>query len=198
MKANGRRRWRKAARKLRRDRARRWRDPENWTTAPWKQIVGDAHYSVMKRETRGSVFRRRGDVQVTNGVTMYIGLRGNFSGEVPCLSADAKPFTALSLVGMTQGARKRAARIRCAWAVLQNGSNGAAEVLRITRAKYRIGERLRPCPGKHGCRNCTRTCGACEDQCPDDTQCKRCGSVMTTGGPFCDGSGLLRARKARR
>ncbi len=82
-----------------------------------------------------------------------------------------------SLCGMTQSARKRYAR---KWEAPRDHT-------------LRIGERLRPCPGKHGCRNCTRTCGACEDQCPDDTKCARCHSVMTTDGPFCDGSGVVNA-----
>jgi len=69
----------------------------------------------------------------------------------------------------------------------------AANLMRLFR-KYRIGERLRLCPGKHGCRNCTRTCGACEDQFPDDTRCRGCGSVMTTEGPYCDGSGVIPVR----
>lgn len=102
-----------------------------------------------------------------------------------------KPFAALSLVGMNPSARKRAVRKRSSFPF---GGLRYDEM----RAKYRIGEGLRLCPGKHGCRNCTRTCGSCEDLCPDDTRCKRCGSMMTTDGPFCDGSGVLPARKDRR
>lgn len=97
---------------------------------------------------------------------------------------------ARKLVGMTEGAKKRKAR----W----ESNSIMLPWRRAWRAKYgreyRIGTRLRPCPGKHGCVNCTPTCGACEDQIPDDTKCKQCGSVMTTDGPFCDGSGVLPAR----
>lgn len=130
-----------------------------------------------------------------------------------------KEFTPRSLVGMTMGARKRAARVECVkhpfkvrrlkllWfkcfcrdAARRQETEQDRKCLALyveLRAKYRIGQRLRPCPGKHGCRNCTRICGACEDQCPNDTRCPRCGSVMTTEGPFCDGSGVLPAGAGR-
>ena len=125
--------------------------------------------------------------------------------DVPPLPS--RPFTPRALVGMSQSARKRAARAAlvafwCAinktdreWLAWQ--SMRRSEEYAQDRKAYRIGQRLRPCPGKHGCRNCTRTCGACEDQCPDDTRCPRCGSVMTTEGPFCDGSGVLPAGAGR-
>ena len=100
---------------------------------------------------------------------------------------------ARTLVGMTQGARKRAAWQEATIAPHRFTYGMGIKV-------YRIGQRLRPCPGKHGCVNCTRTCGACEDQIPDDTRCLQCGVVMTTEGPFCDGSGVVpaRPRKVRR
>lgn len=117
----------------------------------------------------------------------------------------AREFAPRSLVGMTQGARKRAwVAGRLHRFLFPHGVNTDAlemesayswSEIRATRAF--LGQRLRPCPGKHGCRNCTRTCGACEDQCPDDTRCPRCGSVMTTEGPFCDGSGVLPAGAGR-
>lgn len=115
-----------------------------------------------------------------------------------CGLIPAKPFTARSLPGMTQGARKRKAHAEASMEAAGEEITGTlARALAAIRAKYRIGERLRPCPGKHGCVNCTRTCGACEDLCLDDTWCLRCGAVMTTDGPFCDGSGVLPARKAK-
>lgn len=128
----------------------------------------------------------------------------------------SREFSARSLCGMTQGARKRAARVeaisgdaatlalqsRKVWLLWwRQGCLGGMPKLAAypsIRAKYRLGERLRPCPGKYGCRNCTRTCGACEDQIPNDTRCRRCGSMMTTEGPFCDGSGVLPAKRHRR
>ena len=59
----------------------------------------------------------------------------------------AKPFTTRSLVGMTQGARKR---------VYRNAVNTleCADVWRgdvVDRKRLRIGERLRPCPGCQKC-----------------------------------------------
>lgn len=112
-----------------------------------------------------------------------------------------KPFSARSLVGMSMRRRKALCRGELNAARKKDGKNKGRISMFVADAilaKYRIGELLRPCPGKHGCRNCTRTCGACEDQCPDDMRCKRCGSVMTTEGPFCDGAGVLPARNARR
>lgn len=103
---------------------------------------------------------------------------------------------ARKLVGMTQGARKRAARYDAQHLDTYRLHSRIARQYEL----YRIGKRLRPCPGKHGCVNCTRTCGACEDQIPDDKRCLQCGVVMTTEGPFCDGSGVIpaKARKVRR
>jgi len=65
----------------------------------------------------------------------------------------AKPFIPRSLVGMTQGARKRKAR----------DDKELSEFLVATlaklehteeRAKYRIGQKLRPCPGCCACSPC--------------------------------------------
>lgn len=114
----------------------------------------------------------------------------------PLLPLPAREFSARSLCGMSMGARKRAVlrEMRREDHPLHGHRLDYWEV----RAKYRLGERLRPCKGKNGCRNCSRTCGACEDQIPNDTRCRRCGSMMTTEGPFCDGSGVLPARRHRR
>ena len=81
----------------------------------------------------------------------------------------AKPFTSRSLVGMTQGARKR---------VYRNAVNTleCADVWRgdvVDRKRLRIGERLRPCPGCEECR----------------------GYDDGIGVIHCDGSGVLPARK---
>lgn len=172
MKPNGMRAWRKTARRWRRKQNRHWRE----TGAP---CVADGTGRWYRRQQ--AFFKQRP-------------------------AAPFRPFTPRSLVGMTMGARKRAARacpgcIECLNEIpsVDNGvrcdSSGAFAVAPARlRTKYRLGERLRLCPGKHGCRNCTRTCGACEDQFPDDTRCRRCGSVMTTEGPYCDGSGVIPAR----
>ena len=94
-----------------------------------------------------------------------------------------KPFTPRSLVGMTQGARKRAIR-----RVLRSEMPSC---YRIPGAFYRIGQKLRPCPG---CSTCARPCHYCEMQEPDDSRCPRCRQVMYST-PICDGSGVLPARK---
>ncbi len=83
------------------------------------------------------------------------------------MSPDGQPFTPRSLVGMTQGARKRAAWYE-ALRSNHDGDDGpisnrklrlclsvlTAKVLAVTvpiewrlevRAKYRIGQKLRPC-----------------------------------------------------
>lgn len=106
-----------------------------------------------------------------------------------------KQFTSRSLIGMTMGARKRAAW----YEALRSGYDGrisnrklrlclrsvlTADVLAVTvpiewrlevRAKYRIGERLRPCPGCEECR----------------------GYDDGIGVVHCDGSGVMPARKQR-
>ena len=83
-----------------------------------------------------------------------------------------KPFTARSLVGMTMGARKRAARIDCF---------GIRTKVHDFRTLLRIGERLRPCPG---CFDCAVECWVCHE--PHDPPDELCG-----------GSGVIRAGKLR-
>lgn len=90
----------------------------------------------------------------------------------------AKPFTPRSLVGMTQGARKR---IRRAISGLLDKAHGNLASIGhqhdATRddSFLRIGQKLRPCPG------CC-ACGAIEP-----------GTEYPI--PWCDGSGVLPARK---
>lgn len=97
-----------------------------------------------------------------------------------------KPFTARSLVGMTMGARKRAAWAEYQGAILaQDG-----EVIGSwddARAKYRIGQRLRPCPG----------CCACS---PCNVSRIHLVRLCTSAYPrtICDGSGVLPATKTKR
>ena len=116
----------------------------------------------------------------------------------------SRPFTPRSLVGMSQSAKKRRAAIefwrglqpyefarklptdpaakrfdlKCALTFRIGGADYQA-----VRAKYRIGERLRPCPGCTAC----LVCIACEN----DT-CKR----RHLKNQHCDGSGVLPARKS--
>ena len=80
-----------------------------------------------------------------------------------------------SLVGMSQSSRKRAARQALA-------SGGVSNRHVQVRDRYRIGERLRPCPG---CVQCF-VCVSCEnDTCA-------CSSHRAS---ICDGSGVLPARR---
>ena len=58
-----------------------------------------------------------------------------------------KPFAPRSLVGMSEGAKKRAARLEVAWCDLRGAG------YRQSRSKYRIGQRLRPCPGCCACKS---------------------------------------------
>lgn len=127
-----------------------------------------------------------------------------------------KQIVPRSLVGMTQGARKRAARAACVghrfkmqrlklvwfrcWARDVRGRIATESDLDTlkryanARANLRIGQKMRPCPG---CNMCGDTCGACEDLCPDDTKCLQCGRIMYSA-VICDSSGVLPARKAKR
>ena len=141
-----------------------------------------------------------------------------------------KPFTTRSLVGMTMGARKRAAYYE-ALRSSYDGDGGpisnrklrlclrtallTPEVLSDSvpldyrldvRAKYRIGQRLRPCPGcpecEHGkcwrCANCGTTKGLC-DLTLAEVRCK-CGKgcglwrISFPATTVCNGSGVLPAR----
>ena len=109
-----------------------------------------------------------------------------------------KSFTSRSLVGMTMGARKRAAD-RVAVAALGNDRAHAytceyGSYLRsgeylgaywTARAKYRIGERLRPCVG---CLRCQ--CRSAFDAWPE------LGEELAKDHPTCDGSGVLPARRS--
>lgn len=119
------------------------------------------------------------------------------------------PFTPRSLVGMTQGARKRAAwyeALRSSY----DGDGGpisnrklrlchrsvlTVRVLAATvpiewrlevREKYHIGQKLRPCAG----------CIRCECQTAFDVW-PELGEALAKDRATCDGSGVLPARKAK-
>ena len=121
-----------------------------------------------------------------------------------------KPFTARSLVGMSQGARKRRARavaylvivdvtfIKHAetWANTEHAQlfrqrkfprhQWDLEQYAQVRAKYRIGQKLRPCVG---CLRCQ--CRSAFDAWPE------LGEELAKDHPTCDGSGVLPARKSK-
>jgi len=144
------------------------------------------------------------------------GRRGDKTGPGPL---PTKPWTPRSLVGMTMGARKRAAL----WAVFvphcldwlgydpSTSESPQAERRHMTgclkhsrtltalyrdeRAKYRIGEKLRPCPNCLKCWPLTKTLddGRIAALAPSGTP-KRYQSL--TLDDLCDGSGLLPARRS--
>jgi hypothetical protein len=147
-------------------------------------------------------------------------------------------MTPRSLVGMTMGARKRRARAVTYVALNEVTFIDTAEALaapthcarfharkfprheydlqmyKFVRLRYRIGQRLRPCPGCAQCLRCL--CGnsaaciglyeawtkhqkaepACNDCCGHGCEDGHCDKV----DDICDGSGVLpaRARKVRR
>lgn len=175
MSPNGRRAWRRAAKKLRRKLGLRWRSQDEWLYGKrWSELVPDleAH----RGHIIGAWFRRHGFTKqglpkfdFSHPVRVYIGLWGGDGVEY---AVKPKPFTASSLVGMTMGARKRASY----YEALRSGYDGdisnrklrlclrtvlTPEVLSDTvpldyrlevRAKYSISQRLRPCPGCCTCK----------------------------------------------
>ena len=95
-----------------------------------------------------------------------------------------KSFTSRSLVGMTQGARKRKA-----WTRYQSARFLCDDVncdWTAWRAKYRIGQKLRPCAG---CIRCQ--CRSAFDAWPE------LGEELAKDHPTCDGSGVLPARRSK-
>lgn len=207
MSPNGRRAWRRAAKKLRRKLGRRWRSQEEWLHGKrWSEFVPDleAH----REHIKGGWFRRHGftELDPRYKIRQYIGLWGTADGDGVEFAVKSRSFTARSLVGMTQGARKRAAWYE-ALRTSYDGDGGpisnrklrlclrtalTPKVLADTvpiewrlevRAKYRIGERLRPCPGCVRCR-CNTGLAAYP----------KLGEALCTG-TGCDGSGVLPAHK---
>ena len=114
-----------------------------------------------------------------------------------------RPFTPRSFVGMTMGARKRAAR-RWLWPWMQRRealhdfremiteAPGVKVEYHLSRRRYRIGERLRPC---EGCLRC-RSCAGCEVLTFEGDTCEDCGRETPMATESCDGSGVLPARKS--
>jgi len=115
--------------------------------------------------------------------------------------ARCKSFTSRSLVGMTQGARKRRAREWMEWERLHQRAQDLQEVVDRQMGRrsqprtvghtpgrlkqyYRIGQKLRPCAG----------CIRCECQTAFDVWPKL-GEALAKDLPTCDGSGVLPARK---
>lgn len=93
----------------------------------------------------------------------------------------ARPFTPRSLVGMSQRRRKALFHVEFD-AAREDDGTVSMFIGDALLSKYRIGQRLRPCPG----------CCACFYRCdPDFTDgvCADCGQAHAT----CDGFGVLAA-----
>lgn len=138
-------------------------------------------------------------------------MKPNWIGERPTQRGEhwllhVRPFTARCLVGMTMGARKRAALYDAARSGAPPISNRKLHLClapprpktmcledwrRECRSKYRIGERLRPCPG---CLKC-EACIGCEALEFVGALCEQCGKERQPIYVSCDGSGVLPARK---
>ena len=119
-------------------------------------------------------------------------------------------FSPRSLVGMTMGARKRKAKFDAWHKAVTYGREVITRALRRCiatdqtklrvgnvaieyaqqRRRYRIGERLRPCPG---CLRC-RSCAGCEVLTFEGDVCEDCGRETPMATTSCDGSGVIPAR----
>jgi hypothetical protein len=107
-----------------------------------------------------------------------------------------KFITARSLVGMTMGARKRAAR---------NSVKRSGLKPYMLYEEYRIGERLRPCPGCWNCQTTwqqssiySQTAVMHRHGCSHDDPSGLCCFGETVPVKMeCDGSGVLPARRRR-
>ena len=211
MKPNGRRAWRKAAKKLRRTMGRRWRSQEEWVYGKrWSELVPDleAH----RAHVTGAWFKRHGvteqgpeKLDAQHLVRVYVGLWGTVDGDSVTYAMKPESFTARSLVGMTMGERKRKA-----WTAYQSGLSeswsfwcakyGIGESLR-----HREGERLRPCPGCWNCQTTwqqssiySQTAVMHRHGCSHDDPSGLCCFGETVPVKMeCDGSGVLPARRQR-
>ena len=203
MTPNGRRAWRRAAKKLRCKMGRRWRSQEEWVHGKsWFKLVPDL--AAHRGHISGPWFKRHGfqSLDPESSSRHYIGLWGTVDGDTIGFVEAARPFTARSLVGISQSARKHTIRALFVELVFTSqgtaieptdkgsrwfhlwcrGSGDAASrdpEYAALRAKYRIGESLRPCLG----------CSWCGTD-PGDRKDGR--------WTECDGSGVLPARKAKR
>ena len=108
----------------------------------------------------------------------------------------ARPFTARSLVGMTMGARKRAAR---------NSVKRSGLKPYMLYEEYRIGEHLRPCLGCCACwghRISTAygeyaECSGPQTNGKRKSQIKAMRKWQESLSDDCDGSGVLPARRSK-
>ena len=112
-------------------------------------------------------------------------------------------MTPRSLVGMTMGARKRA--VLKEMDRKDHPENGQRLDYWEVRAKYRIGEKLRPCPGCCACwgHRISSAYGEIAECCGPQTSGKRKSQIKAmrkwqeTLADNCDGSGVLPARRSK-
>lgn len=143
---------------------------------------------------------------------VYVGLWGTVDGDSVTYAMKPESFTARSLVGMTTGARKRAVRrefdlVPCPEYLTTIQDRMQWYLLRgpYLRAKYRIGERLRPCPGCWNCQTTwqqssiySQTAVMHRHGCSHDDPSGLCCFGETVPVKMeCDGSGVLPARKSK-
>ncbi len=105
---NGRRAWRVAAKKLRRELGHRWRSQSaEWSGKRWSELVPDLE--ARRAHIAGAWFKRHGFTMddPRYQIRQYIGLWGTVDGDGVEFAIKPTLFTTRSLVGMTQGARKR-------------------------------------------------------------------------------------------
>ena len=224
MKPNGRRAWRKAAKKLRWKMGRRWRSQEEWVHGKrWSELVPDleAH----RAHITGTWFKRHGfqSFDAESSSRHYIGLWGSANGETIGFVESASSITDRSLVGMTQGARKRRAQEWMECERLHQRAQDLQEVVdrqmgrrsqprtvghtpRSLKQHYLIGQKLRPCPGCWNCQTTwqqssiySQTAVMHRHGCSHDDPSGLCCFGETVPVKMeCDGSGVLPARKAKR
>ena len=193
MSPNGRRAWRRAAKKLRRAMGRRWRSRKEEWMKRWSEGVTDldAH----RGRINGSWFRRHGHTEQglqtldANHLTrVYIGFFGAVNGEGVEYAVKPKSFTPRSLVGMTMGARKR--RWAKDYDALPQSGRAAVSMLQAYGVYPKEGnplaQKLRPCAG---CLRCQ--CQTAFDAWPE------LGEELAKDHPTCDGSGVILARKSK-
>ena len=218
MSPNGPRAWRAAAKKLRRKLGRRWRSPEaKWSGKRWSELVPDiaahrGHFTGAWFRRHGSTEQGLQTLDASHLVRVYVGLWGTVDGDYVTYDASPRPLTARSLVGMSQSARKRRSRAVAYLVIVdvtfiehaETWANAIhsklfhqrkfprhqwdLEQYAQVRAKYRIGERLRPCPGCHTCMPGVK--GWHIDK-------VRGRFKMPTIAWSCDGSGVLPARRSK-
>ena len=139
------------------------------------------------RRKQNRHWRETGAPCVADGTGRWYRRQQAFFKQRP--AAPSRPFTPRSLVGMTMGARKRGAR----WELAANTPSSQERKLAMAgtlRAWYRMGERLRPCPG---CLRC-RSCAGCEVLTFEGDICEDCGRETPMATTSCDGSGVIPAR----